>query len=199
MAYIEQSTISGNIASGDGGVANKARPVTTGSTSTFSHSIVSGNMATGDGNEAWNNDAVNANDYKLFGYDRDAGLFGCPALPGATDIVPGAGVQVGDILKPQADNGGPTFTHALFPGSPALDVGNPLIPSPPEYDQRGPSFRRVVGDAVDIGAYEYSPSLVGGVTAPVDSLELLAPATGLLAAIVALATSGIALVKRRRN
>ncbi len=40
---------------------------------------------------------------------------------------------------------------------------------------------------------------VGGVTAPVDSLELLAPATGLLAALVALATSGITLVKRRRD
>ena len=29
------------------------------------------------------------------------------------------------ILKP---NGGSTFTHALLPGSPAIDVGNPAAP-----------------------------------------------------------------------
>ncbi len=74
--------------------------------------------------------------------------------------------------------------------------GNPDIPSPPEHDQRG--FPRVVNKVIDIGAYEYSPP-VGGFTAPANGLEQLIPATGLLAAIVALATSGIALVKRRRE
>ena len=40
---------------------------------------------------------------------------------------------------------------------------------------------------------------VSGVTTPADGLELLAPATGVLAALVALATSGVALVRRRRG
>ena len=99
---------------------------------------------------------------------------------------------------PTADNGGPTLTHALVPGSPAIDAGNPTIPSPPTYDQRGPGFPRVVNGVIDIGAYEYNPP-VGGVTMPADGLELLAPVTGLLAALVALATSGVTLVRRRRG
>jgi uncharacterized repeat protein (TIGR01451 family) len=58
-----------------------------------------------------------------------------------------------------ADNGGPTSTHALLPGSPAIDAGDPSF-NPNEfdppllYDQRGPGFVRVAGSAIDIGAFE---------------------------------------------
>ena len=68
------------------------------------------------------------------------------------------------MLGPLADNGGPTFTHALLPGSIAIDAGDPNA-SPgndgiPDYDQRGLPYGRVVdgdGDGVatmDIGAFE---------------------------------------------
>ena len=195
---INNSTISGNTASGAGGVYNNTAYVGT-ATVNFSHSIVSGNTATGNGREVWNSSGtVYADDYNLFGYNNDDGLYGCPAVPGAKDIVPGAGVQVGDILDDLADNGGPTETHALVAGSPAIDAGNSAIPSPPTYDQRGPGFPRVVNGVIDVGAYEYNPP-IGGVTMPADGLELLAPATGVLAALVALATSGVALVRRRRG
>ena len=40
------------------------------------------------------------------------------------------------LLGPLANNGGPTRTHALLPGSPALDAGNIGIVDPPTYDQR---------------------------------------------------------------
>ncbi|MEJ5312618.1 MAG: choice-of-anchor D domain-containing protein, partial [Anaerolineae bacterium] len=53
-------------------------------------------------------------------------------------------------LDPLADNGGPTFTHALLPGSPALDAGLCLAEAPT--DQRG--IVRPQGPACDIGAYE---------------------------------------------
>ncbi|MDQ1354755.1 MAG: fibronectin-binding autotransporter adhesin [Acidobacteriota bacterium] len=62
------------------------------------------------------------------------------------------------LLGPLADNGGPTKTHALLPGSPAIDAGN----SSGSYtDQRG--YKRPinilsipnVSDGADIGAYEY--------------------------------------------
>jgi len=54
------------------------------------------------------------------------------------------------LLGPLQDNGGPTWTHALLPGSPAIDAGdNNYCPAT---DQRG--VDRSDG-ACDIGAYEY--------------------------------------------
>ena len=57
--------------------------------------------------------------------------------------------------------GGPTMTHALLAGSPAIDAGDPAIGfNSAEFDQRGYPFVRVFdgdGDAtarIDIGAYE---------------------------------------------
>ena len=52
------------------------------------------------------------------------------------------------VLGPLADNGGPTFTHALLAGSPAIDAGDTLEPT----DQRGEA--RPFGLADDIGAFE---------------------------------------------
>jgi hypothetical protein len=56
----------------------------------------------------------------------------------------------------------------------------------------------VVNGVIDIGAYEYAPP-VGGVTMPRESLALLAPSAGLLASLVVLLGSGIALTRRRRT
>jgi hypothetical protein len=58
------------------------------------------------------------------------------------------------MLGPLQDNGGPTFTHALLTGSPAINAGDPSFTSPPFYDQRGPGYDRVVGGRIDIGAFE---------------------------------------------
>jgi CSLREA domain-containing protein len=67
------------------------------------------------------------------------------------------------LLGPLTDNGGPTDTEALLPGSPARDAGANC----PATDQRGVSRPR--GAACDIGAYEVAPPLAttaapGGVT-----------------------------------
>ena len=46
------------------------------------------------------------------------------------------------------DNGGFTFTQALLTDSPAIDGGNPDFEPPPEFDQRGEGFERILdGDA----------------------------------------------------
>jgi hypothetical protein len=50
------------------------------------------------------------------------------------------------------NNGGPTQTMALLPGSPAIDAGDNT--NAPAYDQRGPGFPRIVNGAIDIGAFE---------------------------------------------
>jgi hypothetical protein len=62
------------------------------------------------------------------------------------------------MLGPLQDNGGPTFTHALLVGSPAIDMGDPNFIPPPNYDQRGPGFDRVVNGRIDIGAFEVQPT-----------------------------------------
>jgi hypothetical protein len=54
------------------------------------------------------------------------------------------------LLGPLANNGGPTQTHALLPGSPAIDAANPNSFS--STDQRG--VPRPQGAGPDIGAYE---------------------------------------------
>jgi len=66
-------------------------------------------------------------------------------------------------LADLADNRGPTPTHALLPGSPAIDAGNNDGASGLLTDQRGGIFDRFAdgdldGDArVDIGAFELTP------------------------------------------
>ncbi|MEM7315839.1 MAG: choice-of-anchor Q domain-containing protein, partial [Planctomycetota bacterium] len=59
------------------------------------------------------------------------------------------------MLGQLADNGGPTETHDLLAGSPALDAGDPsMTAAAGATDQRGPGFERVSNGRVDIGAVE---------------------------------------------
>ena len=63
-----------------------------------------------------------------------------------------------------ANNGGPTQTHALLAGSPALDAGDPAamagVGDTPLFEQRGAGFDRVVNGRIDIGAFELQLSEV---------------------------------------
>jgi hypothetical protein len=74
----------------------------------------------------------------------------------ASGHLTGSGDQINTdpVLGALEDNGGPTFTHALLPGSPAINVGNPGFTPPPFFDQRGPGFERVVNGRIDIGSFE---------------------------------------------
>jgi predicted outer membrane repeat protein len=67
---------------------------------------------------------------------------------------PGDQINTDPILGPLQDNGGPTFTHALLPGSPAIEAGDPNFAPPPYYDQRGPVFWRVRNNRIDVGSFE---------------------------------------------
>jgi predicted outer membrane repeat protein len=68
-------------------------------------------------------------------------------------------------IGPLANNGGPTQTHVLLVGSPAIDTGNNSFVGGLSIDQRG--YVRIWdgnGDGtaiVDIGAYEYDAPLYG--------------------------------------
>lgn len=70
----------------------------------------------------------------------------------STASLPPDTISANPRLSPLADNGGRTRTHALWAGSPAVDMGNNSAGL--QFDQRGPGFDRVNGTRADIGAYE---------------------------------------------
>lgn len=66
-------------------------------------------------------------------------------------------IGVDPKLESLRDNGGQTLTHALLPGSPAIDAGNSDYC--PDTDQR--HFPRPTGNGCDIGAFEYEAEGLG--------------------------------------
>lgn len=102
---------------------------------------------------------------------------------GATLSLPADTLHADPLLAPLASNGGPTRTHALRAGSPAIDAG--ANPNGLDFDQRGQA--RVYGKAADIGAYEVQAMPRAPEAKPVPTLSgralpLLAALLGLLAA-----------------
>ena len=81
---------------------------------------------------------------------------------GGTLTNPTDKINTDPMLGPLRNNGGPTFTRALLPGSPAIDQGINFSGS--TFDQRGYKFARTFdnpfipnapgGDGTDIGAFE---------------------------------------------
>lgn len=152
----DNSTISGNtgdyaITLGTGAAldlkhstitSNAAGGVNAGDTSSINiqNTILAGNTGIDLNNTALT--TVISGGYNLFGSVTVA-------------ITPGTDDQFGLnfaalVIGPLQDNGGPTFTHALLAGSPALNSGT-NVAAPPT-DQRGEP--RVVAGTIDIGAYE---------------------------------------------
>jgi len=76
------------------------------------------------------------------------------------------GVDVALVLNlTLANNGGPTKTHALIPGSPAINAGSDsCVPTGITTDQHG--FVRISGAAVDIGAFEFSQNQAPALSLP---------------------------------
>lgn len=168
-AMLRNCTLSGNISVFGGGIANHGElsidhcTITRNSVdrgggsgvwaSPFappvqvSNSIIAGNFTDGNlGDVDSSPDAVvfQSNGYNVIGVGNAAGNFNNNDQIGVTD----------PLLFPLADNGGPTPTHALRPGSPAISAGNPNFAPPPSFDQRGDGFPRVRNGRLDVGAYE---------------------------------------------
>jgi hypothetical protein len=115
---------------------------------TIKRTLVSGNKGSA-AEVKHNGTGITVDNHNLFGTNGNAGVIGF--TPGASDIIPPTGTTITKILGPLADNGGPTPTHALVPGSPAIDAA-PVGPDCPSEDQRG--IARPQGAACDIGAFE---------------------------------------------
>jgi beta-glucanase (GH16 family) len=96
----------------------------------------------------------------------EGGAFACAIEGGAAAVLTSGGSNVisdgscnpiasdqsntDALLGPLADNGGPTLTHALLEGSPAIDAADDTVC--PETDQRG--VTRPQGSSCDVGSYE---------------------------------------------
>ena len=156
---IINSTISGNTVNSDGGgIFNIGTVAITNSTLSSNSASFGGGIFTigtveiGDSvlkagasgvNIANDGGTVTSLGYNLSSDDGSGFLTG-----------PGDQINTDPLLGPLQDNGGPTFTHALLPDSPAIDAGDPNFTPPPFFDQRGPGFDRVVNGRIDIGSFE---------------------------------------------
>jgi parallel beta helix pectate lyase-like protein len=141
-AQLTNSTISGNSAGSAGGIYYVQGPYQT--TSEISNTIFNAGAL---GENIVNNGAtVISHGYNLSSDDGGGVLNG-----------PGDQINTDPLLGPLQDNGGPTLTHALLPGSPAIDAGDPNFSPPPFNDQRGCPFDRVFNGRIDIGSFETQP------------------------------------------
>jgi len=99
--------------------------------------------------------ALQSMGYNIIGNDADAIISSKP-----TDQIGTPAAPIDPLLEPLADNGGPTLTHALQSGSPAINRGDPA--APPK-DQRGYGRAGVP----DVGAFEFDgvpPATLGNVS-----------------------------------
>jgi hypothetical protein len=163
---IVNSTISGNSV-GDpdygygGGIASSDGVVPP--ALTIMNSTVSGNSAATCGGVCGGtveiqNTILNANaSGNIGGTVTSLGYNVCSDNGGGLLTGPGDQINTDPLLGPLQDNGGPTLTHALLPGSPAIDAGDPNFSPPPFNDQRGCPFDRVFNGRIDIGSFETQP------------------------------------------
>src|SRR6476469_2405795 len=163
-AILSNCTVSGNSAQSYGGGIHNVAGLTlsnttfSGNSANFGGSIAIGNPVTvsiGDtvlkagkagGNIFNDGGTVISRGYNLSSDDGGGSLTGL-----------GDEINTEPLLSPLQDNGGPTLTHALLPGSPAINAGDPNFHPPPFNDQRGCPFDRVFNGRIDIGSFEVQP------------------------------------------
>ncbi|MBX7105330.1 MAG: DUF11 domain-containing protein [Gemmataceae bacterium] len=149
-ASIQNSTIVDNsayfgLASG-GGIL-----VTSGCTLTIANTIVAGNFfePTVTNGTGLNIDGtVVSQGFNFFGTNDFT-------INGSTtgNIVGTVANPIDPQLNVLGNYGGNSLTRPLLPGSPCLDAGDPAFVPPPDTDQRGSGFPRLIG-RLDIGALE---------------------------------------------
>lgn len=174
---LSNSTASGNQAQQGGGIFNDSSTILN-----MTNTTVTANSAPGNnGNGIYTYNAAKVRNSIIAGN----GAPGAPDLngpcnsqghnlignaDGATGFT-ATGDQAGTTAAPiparlasLANYGGPTQTHALLPGSSAIDAGDNCVTEAAHCgdsnvptlttDQRGPGFNRFVNNTVDIGAFE---------------------------------------------
>ena len=157
---ISNSTVSGNFANIQGGGISNSDALT------ITYSTISGNGTNGQGGGIYNGGAVEVGNTILNSganiFNNSGGTITSHGYNLSSDNGGGFLTATGDqintnpMLGPLQNNGGPTFTHALLAGSPAIDAGDPNFTPPPSTDQRG--YPRVSNARIDIGSFEVQGS-----------------------------------------
>ena len=145
---LANSTITENSAGGVGGGIGSLSE-----TLTVINSIIAGNTDDGTAPDLFVDGAVTqlVAEHSLIGDTTGSGI---TASTGVGNIL-----DQPALLGPLADNGGPTLTHALLAGSPAINTGSNALAVDADgnaltTDQRGIGFDRINFGQVDIGAFE---------------------------------------------
>jgi CSLREA domain-containing protein len=158
IAKLINSTITGNTASNNNGSG-----VTGGSSGniTVANTIIAGNGPGGNGPDVGGSFFTPV--FTSQGHNLIGNADGVTSFNVTGDQIGNSGAPLNAQLGPLANNGGPTSTHALLAGSPALDAGSNALATdganPLTIDQRGAPRIADSADAdttatVDIGAYE---------------------------------------------
>jgi CSLREA domain-containing protein len=194
VVSISGTTISGN-SSGSGNIQAPA-----GTSFTISNSTISGNTATQTGGIGgiWSGINTQINNSTIVG-NTGIGVFGTYLRNSIVDSCGSGGGIVGSLghnlapssacffaagpgdvfnpsflLGPLQNNGGPTDTHALLPGSPAIGSGDNATCA--ATDQRG--YPRPFGSNCDTGAYEYRATQPPTPTQPTPPAPTASPTPG---------------------
>ena len=178
---VENSTISGNSAETGGGISTQTDHGDGGLEMKVEASTIAQNDAT-DGGGIFNERRRNRGEFAIVRFQSsivaDNRSGNCSNIRGIFES-DGYNIEDADscgltadtdqpngepLLAPLALNGGSTWTHALMPGSDAIDSGDEG--ACPHNDQRG-GARPVDGDqdgvpVCDIGSYEYRPQMDPG-------------------------------------
>ena len=146
---ITANTVSATVGTLLGGGIYAGRPVT------LRNTIVAGNLK-------GTAPSTTAND--IAGSVDPASSFNLIGIGGSGGLTNGVNNNQVGVANPGlgalTNNGGPTATIALAPGSAAIDRGSNAFVAAGATDQRG--FTRIVNGAVDIGAFEFFSYMLDG-------------------------------------
>jgi hypothetical protein len=201
-ATLSNCTISGNSAPNYGGGINNVAGLTiTNSTFAFNSASSGGSIANGNpvtvsiGNTIFQTGKVGENIYNCCGGTINSRGYNLSSDNGGGYLNgPGDQTNTNPLLGPLQDNGGATLTHALSPGSLAINTGDPNFTPPPFDDQRGPGYPRVVNGRIDKGSFEVqgptpTPAVTSTPTATATTTATATPTPTLTATVTPTATA----------